>query len=75
MKIGNWEFVKAFGEQLKCHEYFLVILSIKHLCELQKFISILVQGQILFIALFYNAFCRPGYASVRTLAHFEYLTL
>ena len=40
-------------------------------------ICILVQGQIWFIALFYNKFCRPGFesASVRTFAHFEHLTL
>ena len=36
-------------------------------CLLQC-ICILIQGQILFIALFYNKFCRPGFeiASVRT---------
>ena len=56
-KFGFWNLWKHLGRSYQMSWIFLVI---KHLCEMQKFISILIQGHILFIALSYNKFCRLG---------------
>ena len=50
--------------------FFGGILSVKPFCELRKCICILIQGQILFIALSYNKFCRPGEYDIDVMSYF-----
>ena len=79
----SWKFeIGNLWKQLKCHWFFWWFLKASNpFCKLHKCKNILIQSQILFIALFYNKFYRPGFdsASVRKVKckiwRFEHLLL